>query len=153
MPNCNLLVVPPSNADDAWAAHLTWRVPVTDELTLSYSVERREPPKPRTVGRDGRPFPSADLVIAAVLDGRMRMRDVDPDHPGLFNIQDTVAMAGQGPIYDRRNERLGKSDIGIILLRKIYERELGKIADSKPIKKWRRPPDKVMLGFKPLENV
>src|SRR5262249_2852354 len=115
--------------------------------------ERREAPRTRTVDRDGKPFASAESIIAAILDGRTRMRDVDPNHPGLFNIQDTVAMAGQGPIYDRRNERLGKSDIGIILLRKLYERELRKIADGKPIKDWRRSPDKVMLGFKPLQPI
>ena len=91
------------------------------------------------------------LRLATIeLEGRMRMQDVDPNHPGLFNIQDIVAMSGQGKIYDRKNERLGQSDIGIILLRKIYQRELGKIRAGRPIKKWQRTADKVMLGFKPL---
>jgi 5,5'-dehydrodivanillate O-demethylase len=149
MPNCNLLVAPPSNAADHWAAHLTWRVPVTDELTLSYAVQRREP-KPRTNATDGKHYPPAEEIIKAIFAGTMRMRDVDPNHPALFNIQDTVAMTGQGPIYDRENERLGRADIGIILLRKIYRRELAKIAGGRKPKQWHRPVgSKVSLGFKP----
>jgi 5,5'-dehydrodivanillate O-demethylase len=150
MPNCNLLVVPPSNADDHWAAHLTWRVPVTDELTMSYSVERREPMKARASDSSGKAFAPAEQIIKAIFDGTMRMRDVDPNHPALFNIQDTVAMAGQGPVYDRENERLGRSDIGIILLRKIYHRELAKLAAGRKPKQWQRSiGTKVSLGFKP----
>jgi hypothetical protein len=150
MPNCNLLVVPPSNAGDHWAAHLTWRVPVTDELTMSYAVERRAPVKPRSGDASGKAFAPAEPIIKAIFDGTMRMRDVDPDHPALFNIQDTVAMSGQGPIYDRENERLGRADIGIILLRKIYRRELARIAAGRKPKQWRRPSGaKVSLGFKP----
>jgi 5,5'-dehydrodivanillate O-demethylase len=151
MPNCNLLVVPPANEDDIWAAHLTWRVPVTDALTMSYAVERRPADEPAKKARESKTDhqPVAEIV-AAVLDGRMRMQDVDPNHPALFNIQDIVAMSGQGKIYSRENERLGQSDIGIILLRKIYQRELGKIRAGRPIKKWHRTADKVMLGFKPL---
>jgi 5,5'-dehydrodivanillate O-demethylase len=153
MPNCNLIVVPPSNAQDIWAAHLTWRVPVTDVLTMSYSVERRAPRPAKPARPDAKPFAKAEDIIAAVLDGRMRMRDVDPNHPGLFNIQDTVAMAGQGPIYDRKNERLGQADVGVILLRKIYQRELRKLMQGHPIKRWRRPTGKVALGFKPQADL
>lgn len=150
MPNCNLLVVPPSNADDQWAAHLTWRVPVTDELTMSFSVERREPMRTRPSGAHGKAFAPAEEIIKAIFDGTIRMRDVDPNHPALFNIQDTVAMRGQGPIYDRADERLGRADIGIILLRKIYHRELAKIAAGRKPKQWHRPNSgKVALGFKP----
>ena len=150
MPNCNLLVAPPANADDHWAAHLTWRVPVTDELTISYAVQRRDPPKPRANAADSKSFLPAEQIIKGIFDGTMRMRDVDPRHPALFNIQDTVAMAGQGPIYDREDEQLGRADIGIILLRKIYMRELGEIAAGRKPKQWRRPSGaKVNLGFRP----
>jgi 5,5'-dehydrodivanillate O-demethylase len=59
-------------------------------------------------------------------------------------------MAGQGPVYDRENERLGRSDIGIILLRKIYRRELARIAAGRKPKQWRRSSGtRVSLGFKP----
>lgn len=150
MPNCNLLVAPPATADDHWAAHLTWRVPVTDELTISYAVQRRDPPAARKNPTPGKSFPPADEIIKAIFAGTMRMRDVAPDHPALFNIQDTVAMAGQGPVYDREDEHLGRSDIGIILLRKLYYRELGEIAAGRKPKQWRRPTGaKVSLGFKP----
>lgn len=151
MPNNNLLVVPPATEDDDWAAHLTWRVPITDETTQSYSVERPSPKRRKAARREtGKSYQPAQEIIRAVLDGRMRMRDVDHLHPQLFNIQDTVAMAGQGPIHVRQGERLGRADVGIILLRTIYERELTKLASGKPIKRWQRPTGKVTLGFKPM---
>ena len=118
---------------------------------MSFSVERRKAVmKVRGGDASGKAFLPAEQIIKAIFDGTMRMRDVDPNHPALFNIQDTVAMAGQGPIYDREDEHLGRSDIGIILLRKIYQRELAKIAAGRRPKQWRRPAGaKVSLGFKP----
>jgi 5,5'-dehydrodivanillate O-demethylase len=145
MPNTTLIVVPPSNADDMWAVHLAFRVPVTDDKTQSFVVGRRKP-RPQTVA--DKTFPTVDEIVDAVLDGRMRMKDVDPRHPMLFNIQDNVALAGQGAVYDDRDsERLGRSDAAVILLRKLYERELGALAGGKPIKTWRRPSEKLPLGF------
>jgi 5,5'-dehydrodivanillate O-demethylase len=45
---------------------------------------------------------------------------------------------GQGPIADRVNERLGKSDAGIVLLRRIFWREMDAIANGKPAKIWKK---------------
>jgi 5,5'-dehydrodivanillate O-demethylase oxygenase subunit len=48
-------------------------------------------------------------------------------------LQDTVMCVGQGPIADRGAERLGRSDAAVILLRKIWKRELRLLAESKPL--------------------
>jgi 5,5'-dehydrodivanillate O-demethylase oxygenase subunit len=48
-------------------------------------------------------------------------------------------MMGQGPIVDRTQERLGKSDAGIMLLRKIFWREMETLRNGGRIKQWRRP--------------
>ena len=78
----------------------------------------------------------------------MRMRDIDPAHPLLFNIQDNVVLLAQGAVYDdRETERLGQSDAAVILLRKLYERELKALIDGKPVKDWKRPKERLQLGF------
>ena len=47
-------------------------------------------------------------------------------------------MMGQGAIVDRSQERLGKSDAGIILLRKIFWREMEAMREGRPTKQWAR---------------
>ena len=70
-------------------------------------------------------------------------------HPDLAIVQDIAVQAGQGRIEDRENEVLGRSDIAIIVWRKILERELRLIAEGKPAKQWKTPPADVVptLGF------
>ena len=65
-------------------------------------------------------------------------------HPDLAVVQDIAVQAGQGRIADRENERLGRSDNGIILWRKILARELRAIADGRPAKAWKAPPADVI---------
>ena len=54
----------------------------------------------------------------------------------LVNAQDYIVQVGQGAIADRSRERLGKSDEGVIFLRKIFRRELAAIRKGKPTKRW-----------------
>ena len=63
-----------------------------------------------------------------------------PEDPSLqlTPAQDYVAMMGQGEIVDRSQERLGKSDAGIMLLRKIFWREMEAIREGHPAKQWTR---------------
>jgi hypothetical protein len=70
-------------------------------------------------------------------------------HPDLAVVQDIAVQAGQGRIEDRQSERLGRSDAGIILWRKILARELRAIAEGRPPKTWRTPPADIAptLGF------
>jgi hypothetical protein len=48
--------------------------------------------------------------------GRARLRD-------YVDGQDIVAWITQGRISDRSREHLGRSDLGVILLRKLYAQE------------------------------
>ncbi|MGH7032660.1 MAG: hypothetical protein ACREFL_02890, partial [Stellaceae bacterium] len=64
---------------------------------------------------------------------------------GLFMVQDNVALAGQGRIVDRTKDRLGQSDKGIILLRRLWQRELAALAEGRSCKDWRRPAEKLPL--------
>lgn len=146
MPNVTLTSPPPATELDNWAPHLGWRVPADDETTYSFIVSRN---KPRD-NFDAQSYPPAQEIIDSILAGDMRLKDVDPYHPRLFHIQDSIATAGQGRVYDdRESERLGRSDTAVILLRKIYEREIGALMKGKPIKKWHRPKEKLIVGFFP----
>jgi hypothetical protein len=50
-----------------------------------------------------------------------------------------VYRVGRGRIADRERERLGRGDAGIILLRKIWARELRALAEGRPLKQWTHP--------------
>ena len=54
----------------------------------------------------------------------------------VADVQDYVAQVGQGAIADRAHERLGRSDVGVILLRQIWARELQALAEGRPLKQW-----------------
>ncbi len=127
---------------------LAWRVPVDDEQHLTFNVTlarvtgdaadayraRRRAPADNTAA-------TAVEVGQAVLRGEQRVHDLR-DHPLLINIQDTVAQLGQGTIADRAHERLGRSDAAVILLRKLWHRELRALADGRPLKQWTRFPSR-----------
>jgi 5,5'-dehydrodivanillate O-demethylase len=56
----------------------------------------------------------------------------------LTPAQDYVAMMGQGAIVDRTQERLGQSDLGVALLRRIFWREMEALREGRATKQWRR---------------
>jgi len=76
-----------------------------------------------------------------VLAGKMRIRELDPAMSTyyLFWIEDYTVQVGQGKIADRSNEHLGRMDVGVILLRKIWQRELGNLAEGTPLNVWVTP--------------
>jgi 5,5'-dehydrodivanillate O-demethylase len=122
-----------------------WRVPVNDENSVSFVVDYlpltgdaaeayRERRKRAEEDQDMSLREIADKVLA----GKMRIRDVDKDISlyKLFWIEDYVAQCGQGPIADRSLEHLSHLDYGTAMIRKIYERELGRLAAGLPLKQW-----------------
>ena len=63
-------------------------------------------------------------LVRAILAGKLRLSDVDPQRIDFVMLEDEIAQTGQGRIAVRSNEHLGRSDRGVFLLRKIWEREL-----------------------------
>ena len=80
-------------------------------------------------------LPSIGEVGQHVLDGKMSMEDV-MSHPLRTFIEDVVAQRGQGAIHDRSKEVLGRSDIGVARIRKVFERELLAVESGLPGKTW-----------------
>jgi 5,5'-dehydrodivanillate O-demethylase len=151
MPNVHFLDLPPSPSHPHWTVYLAYRVPVDDENMITLSVAVR-PVGSNTSGRRETIEPDPSQMTEDVLAGKIRIQDIDPKYPGLFVVQDNVALSGQGRIVDRSKDWLGQSDKGIILLRKLWERELKKIGEGKALKNWHRPKEKLhLLVDRPME--
>lgn len=110
-----------------WFKALFWYVPIDDEshmhfLIMVYHTKRRERPESTPIHEE----------IQDILSGRKTWQDV-AKHPNIIRIQDGVAVTGQGKIVDRSRERLGTSDAAIILLRKLWRRELKSLEAGNPV--------------------
>src|SRR5262249_30185033 len=139
---------PPEDPDETrWQDALAWRVPVDDYSYRSFNLDLAHIAGPaaeryRQTLREQEAIREAAGSVAElaerVLRGELRIDDVK-DHPNVVNIQDTVAQVGQGAIADRSADRLGRSDVGIILIRQLWTRELRALAAGQPLKPWQRP--------------
>ena len=138
MPNVLMTFTPGRPSRPEWVLHLAWRVPITDTEMASFIVTAAKGggkglrPRPET-------HPDPNVLTDEVLAGRLRVQDIDPDYPGLFNVQDNVALAGQGRLVDRSKDRLGQSDKSVIFLRRMWARELKALGDGTGPKNWHRP--------------
>lgn len=133
-----------------WQEALQWYVPIDDENHVAFMVRRF------LVANDEAQALIARIratvsdrtdnhveVARAILAGKIRLEDIDPTSTDIFRLQDDVAQMGQGTITRRSLDRLGRSDAGVIMIRKLWTRELKALAMRKPLKQWRRPEDLV----------
>lgn len=129
---------------------MVFKVPVDDENHIHFEVraiamtgergrawveERR---RLRAKVEDERPE-----LVRAILAGKLHLSDIDPNRIDFVMLEDEIAQTGQGAIAVRSNEHLGRSDRGVFLLRKIWERELRNLAEGRPLKQWVYRPDTV----------
>lgn len=139
-PNNNHIVTPGRLKTSPWVNRGVWNVPVDDTHTFKiglYAIPSegedidRETMAHFNKYADYNPAHHHDELFAGT---------GWPEDPSLqlTPAQDYVAVKGQGSIADRVNERLGKSDAGIVLLRRICWREMDLIRQGKPTKSWKR---------------
>jgi 5,5'-dehydrodivanillate O-demethylase len=155
-PNNNHIVTPGRTKDAPWVHRGVWNVPVDDTHTYKvgiYAIQSQGPEFDRdTLDHFGKygDYNPADHHHELFTEKKW------PEDPSLqlTPAQDYVAMMGQGAIVDRTQERLGKSDAGIILLRKIFWREMDAVRNGGPIKQWRRSQhtEDVPLQTKPVTS-
>jgi 5,5'-dehydrodivanillate O-demethylase oxygenase subunit len=141
MPSMIHIKSSPTGPDGNWSDMVAWRVPIDDLCHNSFNIhlhhltgEAAERYRERQAkrGKDHRPV--AELG-AAVRRGEIHIEELK-DHPEIVGIQDDVAQLGQGVIADRKHEYLGRSDVGIVLLRRIWLRELDALESGRPLKSW-----------------
>jgi 5,5'-dehydrodivanillate O-demethylase len=122
--------------DDERHIHFEVRaIPLTGERGRVWIQERREM---RAKAELDRPE-----LVRAILAGKLRLDDIDPNRVDFIMLEDEVAQTGQGAIAPRGNEHLGRSDRGVFLMRKIWERELGNLKEGRPLKQWVYRPEMV----------
>jgi 5,5'-dehydrodivanillate O-demethylase len=145
MPNILRIKTPSREPEEAgWRDYVSWRVPRDDTSHYSFvahliHLTGEAADRYRARGETIDPtVPQPNDVAEAVLQGRSRLHDM-PDYPYLLSAQDTVAQIGQGLVADREHERLGRSDVGVILIRKLWEQELRALAEGRPLRQWATP--------------
>jgi len=151
MPNAYAFRNPSPEPECDWEDRVQWDVPMNDNHALEFRLRRlpltgAEADAYRARRAAAGPIPQVSVVEMgeAVLAGKLNYQDLDKffaDKIALVHVQDYVAQVGQGAIADRAEEHLGRSDVGIILFRKIWERELRALAEGRPLKKWVLPQD------------
>ncbi len=104
-------------------------MPLTGEAAEAYKLEFEKVQAARAAAI--RTYDAAKQIM----DGEKTLKDF-MDHPMLVEIEDMIAQIGQGTVADRHAEHLGRSDQGVILLRRIMARELQAIAEGRPTKDW-----------------
>jgi 5,5'-dehydrodivanillate O-demethylase len=115
--------------DGSHITFLTQMIPVVGEEAEEYKKVAAE------VAAARRAAPSVEAVARDILAGHSTIQE-HRTHPFLVAIEDAVAQGGQGPIADRTKEKLGRSDAGVVALRRLMARELGALSDGKPTKAW-----------------
>lgn len=79
--------------------------------------------------------------------------EADDSFVGLTAAQDYIAIRGQGRVADRLKEFPGKSDMGVVFLRRLFWRELAAQRAGRPIKAWRKRAEKVELPRQPGDEI
>lgn len=127
---------------------LFFRVPVDDEHSISYTVEHfalegedASAFLAQRAARQDQRVPELRAHGEAILRNETRVEDADPSFSTqqMFWIEDYMVQVGQLPISDERVEHLGRNDVGVILIRKLWRRELQALADGRPLTDWVTP--------------
>jgi 5,5'-dehydrodivanillate O-demethylase oxygenase subunit len=148
MPTASLVQVYEDEA--GWMPHLSYRLPIDDDSHLNLTVSlaqvageqlERLRAKHKAQAAVMADLPPATEIVEKIVRGELYLHDLD--RPDIVNIQDAVALAAQPPMGERTSDRLGKSDIQIIVLRTIWSREMHALETGQPLKQWHVPPDLV----------
>ena len=145
MPNIFYLTALPTDPEIGWQESMFWWVPIDDTNHMQFSVHRvpaqgdvaRRLHERRQVRRSEIEIPHQALA-KDVLEGRASVRDVDKKKVDLVRLQDDVAQVGQGLIAERCRERLGRADVGVIAIRRLWARDLAAFVEGRPTKAWKR---------------
>jgi 5,5'-dehydrodivanillate O-demethylase len=148
MPNIFYMTALPTDPEIGWQESLFWWVPIDDALHMQFSVHRvpAHGAAARAIHeRRQRRRSEIDLrhqdVCEQILSGELRLAEVDARRVDLVRLQDDLAQIGQGTIANRDAERLGRGDVGVVAIRKLWHRELTALQAQAPQHVWVRNAD------------
>ncbi|MSQ51116.1 MAG: hypothetical protein EXR28_04435 [Betaproteobacteria bacterium] len=154
LPNVLRLKVPAGDDPEIdWATYVNWRVPVDDHTHDTFGVryiDAEGPLRERYLARrakaDTLPVPPVEDLAEKILRGEATLESVkaqlgerDP-HYDVY-LEDHITQVGQGLIVDRDLETLGIADVGVELLRDLWNDALGELANNRKPLVWTKPPD------------
>lgn len=127
---------------------LAWWVPIDDESHTYFGVvavrlsgeDRKRYEEIRDARHARETVPNQDLA-EAILAGKIDRADVEEGTTDFIRLVDDLAQVGQGRIYDRDRDRLGRGDVGVIMIRKLWARELQAFAEGGQLKNWAYSPE------------
>ena len=145
MPNMLQLATLPVDTEISWLESLFWWVPIDDVSHIQFSLHR-VPATGEAAGRvqKRRQERRSEIDLAHqqvaedILTGRLSLNEVDPKRCDMIRLQDDIALVGQGRIVDRSQDLLGTSDVGVAMIRKLWQRELYAFAEGRPVKAWKK---------------
>lgn len=147
-PYCNHVSIPPVKEGGPWSDAVNWMVPIDDTHTMRVSL-RIVPSTTSEADAENTQYFAGCADYSSTDHHDELFRGEYPDDPlvRLTSAQDYVVLVGQGAVADRVNELLGVSDLGIVTLRRILEREMDAIRSGSPTKEW-KPVEAVTDFFK-----
>jgi 5,5'-dehydrodivanillate O-demethylase len=155
MPNVHYNMRNPNgDPESGWLDDVSWLVPMDDEQFVKFAVlhcqlmgEPAERYLERREERAARLTMNAEEVAVEIMAGHREMEEInqlrgaDRARVHITNVQDYVTQVGQGRLADHTIEHLGRTDVTVALFRTIWQRELRALAEGRPLKAWRRPPE------------
>lgn len=126
---------------------IMWKVPIDDDhywnlgvLLLHVSGEAAGRYRERQAERDAaQKRANTPRMLREILLGELTLEEVE-DRSDISHLEDEVVLAGMGTVDEGPlAEHLGRTDVGVIVKRKIWERELRALAEGWPLKQWSVP--------------
>lgn len=155
MPNVFYMTALPTESDVEWQESLFWWVPIDDERHMQFSLHRLSiegGAAARFKRRRAERRKTIDLahqaLCASILAGTMSLQDVDRSRVDLVRLQDDIAQVGQGIFASQNPEKLGRADVGVTAIRRLWRRELTALTEGGALKDWKRPPDLVPQAWR-----
>jgi 5,5'-dehydrodivanillate O-demethylase len=148
MPNLFYFLALPVDEEIGWQESLMWFVPIDDSRHMQFWLHRvRAEGEVAQRIQERRERRRREIDIAhqdlaeEIVCGRVNIRDVDPTRVDMVQLQDDIAQIGQGRVMDRSREQLGRADVGVVAIRRLWNREINAMLDGLPLKRWELTPN------------
>lgn len=148
MPNVAYVKGPPNDQAVAFREFIAWWMPIDDDHHIQFTVVivrlgteefagymAREDERKRklTMNDDA----TREMLADKMLSGELRFDEMDAEKVKTLWLTDDFAQKGIGNPANRPPEIMGTADIGVALCRKVWLRELKKLAKGEPLKEWK----------------
>jgi 5,5'-dehydrodivanillate O-demethylase len=143
MPNITHVQALPDDPEVKYREFLAWWVPIDDRRHTQFTVvktKRVAGATERYLERRAARIAKRDLdpekLALDILAGKKRYSEVDPTRTNMVVLQDHLAQVGVGQPSERPREHLGRSDICVAALRRLWLRELTRLSQGGELKIW-----------------